>query len=209
MLALSLLLQRDFLRALQICEIPQFQSGQDCRAPKILGSGIIFESTPECIKLRGPGTKNRIKRLFRPDAMLGECVDSIGNRTLHPPTRREWSINNLTNTTDYDSDLTQHGYRLQGYGGDNRYDKYHFDNPFNLEQGELQYPLWHADDFRHQAGGDMYKKRDGSTTSFHLHNFFPDADTIHKKYHTYGHAVIVGIYCIISFQLFEPAPASC
>ena len=44
---------RDFLRALQICDIPQFKPGNDCRFPKIRASAGVFESTPECY------TKNR------------------------------------------------------------------------------------------------------------------------------------------------------
>ena len=39
---------RDFLRALQICDVPQFRPGQSCREPKVLGSTLIFESSPEC-----------------------------------------------------------------------------------------------------------------------------------------------------------------
>ena len=40
---------RDFLRALQICDIPQFRPGQDCKAPKVIASTLIFESSPECV----------------------------------------------------------------------------------------------------------------------------------------------------------------
>ena len=40
---------RDFLRALQICDVPQFRPGQDCKAPKMIASALIFESSPECI----------------------------------------------------------------------------------------------------------------------------------------------------------------
>jgi hypothetical protein len=39
---------RDFLRALQICDVPQFRPGQSCREPKLFGSTLIFESSPEC-----------------------------------------------------------------------------------------------------------------------------------------------------------------
>jgi len=39
---------RDFLRALQICDVPQFRPGQSCREPKVFGSTLIFESSPEC-----------------------------------------------------------------------------------------------------------------------------------------------------------------
>jgi hypothetical protein len=39
---------RDFLRALQICDVKQFRPGQDCRSPKLYASTLIFESSPEC-----------------------------------------------------------------------------------------------------------------------------------------------------------------
>ena len=39
---------RDFLRALQICDVPQFRPGQSCRKPKMIASTLIFESSPEC-----------------------------------------------------------------------------------------------------------------------------------------------------------------
>ena len=39
---------RDFLRALQICDIRQFRPGQTCREPKVIGSTLIFEGSPEC-----------------------------------------------------------------------------------------------------------------------------------------------------------------
>ena len=39
---------RDFLRALQICDVPQFRPGNNCREPKVFGSTLILESSPEC-----------------------------------------------------------------------------------------------------------------------------------------------------------------
>jgi hypothetical protein len=39
---------RDFLRALQICDVPQFRPGQTCRGPKVIASTLMFESSPEC-----------------------------------------------------------------------------------------------------------------------------------------------------------------
>jgi hypothetical protein len=167
------------LRALQICDIPQFRAGQDCKEPKILGSGTIFEATPECVK--------RNKRLWHPDAIIGECLDQIGNVTLHPPARREWSINNITNSNNFHLNTTFHGWRIEGYGGDSKYDKYHKENAG--AQSTMQYPLWSANDFRSQAGGKMHTKADGSTTAYHFHNFFPDSNAIHNKYFTFGHAM--------------------
>ena len=39
---------RDFLRALQICDVPQFRPGQNCKSPKVIASTKSFESSPEC-----------------------------------------------------------------------------------------------------------------------------------------------------------------
>ena len=55
---------RDFLRALQICDIPQFLPGQSCRSPRIDASTLMFEASPECawkvVKLgRGRGKEGR------------------------------------------------------------------------------------------------------------------------------------------------------
>ena len=41
---------RDFLRALQICDVKKFRPGQDCKAPKVTASTLIFESSPECAR---------------------------------------------------------------------------------------------------------------------------------------------------------------
>jgi hypothetical protein len=40
---------RDFLRALQICDLPQFRPGQSCKSPKVIASTLVFESSPECV----------------------------------------------------------------------------------------------------------------------------------------------------------------
>ena len=85
---------RDFLRALQLCDVPEFRPGQDCLAPKILGASIVFEGSPECIV--------KDKLLWRPDMVLGECIDLIGNDTLHAPGLREFQ--------------GIHGRRAYGYG---------------------------------------------------------------------------------------------
>ena len=40
---------RDFLRALQICDVPAFRPGQKCKVPKVIASTVVFESSPECV----------------------------------------------------------------------------------------------------------------------------------------------------------------
>ena len=39
---------RDYLRALQVCDVPQFRPGQSCRSAKVYASTLVFESSPEC-----------------------------------------------------------------------------------------------------------------------------------------------------------------
>jgi len=71
---------RDFLRALQICNVPEFRPDQTCKEPKILPKAIGFEASPECI--------NRRKGFWHPDAIIGECIEGIGDSTKHIPAVR-------------------------------------------------------------------------------------------------------------------------
>jgi len=154
---------RDYLRAMQICDVPEFRPDQNCRKPKRIASTMVMESSPNCI------TKNR--RWYHPDAILGECIEQVGNSTLHPPTKRQWK--------------DRHGKRLEGYGRSFNYSMY-------VKEGlgpKNMYPLWAAVDFRGQPGGDMVKMADGSPTGYHFHNFFDSAEKIQFKYQTYGHAI--------------------
>lgn len=157
---------RDFLRALQICDVPQFRPGQNCKSPKVIASSMIFESSPECV------WKGR--RWYHPDAILGECVDQIGDAKLHPPTRRDkWK---------------SHGTRLDGYGLGGDYSHYETDvlTPLNMKG---QYPLWIPHEIREEVGGEMISKKDewNSPTGYHFHNYFMSGEEIRFKYKTYGH----------------------
>jgi Glycosyltransferase family 17 len=46
---------RDFLRALQICDVPQFRPGQDCKKAKVIASTIVFEGSPICASRKDAG----------------------------------------------------------------------------------------------------------------------------------------------------------
>ena len=92
---------RDFLRALQICDVKAFRPVQDCKFLKIMSTSIMFESTPECLA--------RETKWYHPDVVVGECVDQIGNATMHPPTKRQQPKNNPTNFSKY------FGSRLRSY----------------------------------------------------------------------------------------------
>jgi len=127
---------RDFLRALQICDVPQFRPGQDCRAPKVIASTMIFDASPECIW--------KERRWYHPDAVLGECVDQIGDTKLHPPTKR----------SKWDS----HGTRLDGYGKNGNYTRYETDvlTPLSITG---QYPLWLSNEIRVEVLSAYVKER--------------------------------------------------
>jgi hypothetical protein len=154
---------RDFLRAMQICDVAEFRPDQDCHAPKVIASTAVFESSPGCV------FKDR--RWHHPDALLGKCVEHTGNSSLHPPTKRQY--------------VDKHGMRLHGYGADGEdYSQYVADGlgPENT------FPLWHGTDMRLGNGGRMIEMADGSPTGYHFHNFFMSADEVRNKYATYGHA---------------------
>ena len=70
---------RDFLLAAKTCEIPQFQKGQDCQRPKLMGHTTVFESSPECIDR---------KSWHHPDMIIGECVETIRDDNIHKPGER-------------------------------------------------------------------------------------------------------------------------
>jgi len=158
---------RDYLRALQVCDVPQFRPGQSCRSAKVYASTLVFESSPEC------AWKGR--RWFHPDAILGECVDQIGDTRLHPLTKRErWE---------------SHGKRLNGYGYREDYSFYDAKVLAGLNM-EGQGPLWLPHEIRAEQGGERVSKKDkwNSPTGYHFHNFFMSGEEIRFKYSTYGHA---------------------
>ena len=161
---------RDFLRAAQICDVPQFRPGQNCLVPRTLAAAMVFESSPECI------TQDRLS--WCPDMVLGECIEHIGNETLHKPGVREF--NGI------------HGKHARGYGREG----------YGKMPNTTMYPLLSTGDFQNYDGGmqvylvggsyDWYSAREKTNqpiryTGYHFHNFFDDADTIRRKYKTFGH----------------------
>jgi hypothetical protein len=158
---------RDFLRAAQVCDIKEFEEPHisNCKRPKIVAHGIVYESSPECWKYT---------KWFHPDMMLGECIDKIGD-----PTGRVVSGRDYHRTR---------GHRESGYdpGKPGGYLSH-------IVSSGL-YPLWSTQDFRSIEGGQQYRwvnhSQEGSDfgTSFHVHNFFDDLQVLRHKYSTYGHA---------------------
>lgn len=155
---------RDFLRALQVCDIPQLTPKQDCQRPKIMPKSITFEGSPDCV------AKNF---WYHPDAVLGECIEGIGDSFGRPiPIRRR-----------------DHGYyRSEGWGlkgGDDYSDEVHSSG---------KYPLLNGPDMRmleaSYSGLVTYanETKDGIYgVAFHFHNFFANLTTLRNKYQTYGH----------------------
>mmetsp|Transcript_36068 Transcript_36068/g.107867 ORF Transcript_36068/g.107867 Transcript_36068/m.107867 type:complete len:555 (-) Transcript_36068:92-1756(-) len=178
---------RDFLRAAQICDgIPQFHpdTNQDCKMPKVVVAGLVFESSAECVV--------DDFYLWHPEMILGECVDLIGDRNLHRPPKR-------TVLDKEEGKRWTRSYRDRGHGGppDMKFDQYFGPNGpgLNTTDGGPMYPLWNAGDFRQVHGGDMIKawvnddekgKRERLHTGYHFHNFFDDAEIMRRKYDTYG-----------------------
>jgi hypothetical protein len=150
---------RDFLRAMQVCDFPEFRKGQDCKMAQVKASTLVFESSPECL--------TRGRRWFHPDAVIGECVDNVGDGSYHPPAAREYFID------ENDMINNQHGLRRAVQ---------------RAPPPGKGYPLWHGTDIRMLFQGKEYGMDDGSATAYHFHNYFTSAKEIHLKYATYGHA---------------------
>lgn len=148
---------RDFIRAMQVCVVPQFQSDKNgnCAFPKVLSvSNYIFEGSPNCIPEN--------KRWYHPDMIIGECVEGIGNSTLHPQSNRKPSNRKRNPKTD----------KVLGINGD--------------EQNEAP-QLWSAADFRRRGSkGKRYGSKP-NPIGFHYHNAFSSIEVLRRKYRTYGH----------------------
>lgn len=145
---------RDFMLALQSCDVPELRANQNCISPgKLIGKTLVFESSPECV--------TNIKRWYHPDLLLGECIENIGDPTVHRPAPRHWNGK---------------GPRHDGYTPSNR----------TMMRNRTMYPLWKPDEMRLMQGGRMATGK-AKHTAFHLHNFFPSTEVLRKKYRTYSH----------------------
>ena len=166
------IVSRDFLRAVQTCDLPELQPDQSCHSPKIIPSCIPFESSPYCVNK---------KQWFHPDLMSGQCVEGIGD-----PTERIVPLR---------AHNRRYGERHQLYG------KQH-NSQFPEEVHKSgRYPLFNGEDIRsvHGDKGLLYNIKESlrDTTAavsvygaaYHLHNWFADGRVIRNKYRTYSHEV--------------------
>ena len=168
-------LSRDFLRAMQICDVPQFKSeGKEghnkCASPKVYGLVTIFESSPKCVSA---------EEIYQPGMMIGECIEGIGDDSLHPKPARHnnqsfnWREDEYTYKTYYSA----------------LHDKDNPPPPKTLPSN-VYFPLWNAADYRRTPGGFFYGDDDVPLyVGYHVHNFFEDIRVLRKKYLTYGHAI--------------------
>jgi hypothetical protein len=63
---------RDFLRAAQMCDIPELNpETQNCHTAKLISASMVFEGSPECMTVT--------RQWMHPDLILGKCIEGIGN----------------------------------------------------------------------------------------------------------------------------------
>ena len=63
---------RDFLRAVQSCDFPQFDAEtENCDTPKVAVASMVFEGSPECMTVT--------RKWMHPDIILGKCIEGIGD----------------------------------------------------------------------------------------------------------------------------------
>lgn len=167
---------REFLLALQVCNVKEFtpssldQNGNlhhDCISPKLSSSTIVYEGSPQCLQVP--------RRLGRPDWVLGECIQDIGDPAEHPPvprTQRTGALERIANWTKYVGTKTTTS-----------------NNNITIQ---VNGPLWDATDFRmissrRAAGTTSQGYPHMLPTAYHFHNFFDSLQTMRNKYQTYGH----------------------
>jgi hypothetical protein len=153
------IVSRDFLLALQTCEVKPFlqdvQSNQYCLQPMVTAPAMVLEGSPMCIE--------KGRRWHHPNLIIGECIEGIGNSSMHPTVQREPRYGAMMRVKDWER-------RVQV-----------------AEKHDLRYPLWSATDMRMEDG--VWPAKDTFPVAFHFHNFFDSIDTIRTKYSTYGHPV--------------------
>eukprot|EP00559_Dactyliosolen_fragilissimus_P005581 CAMPEP_0184869862 /NCGR_PEP_ID=MMETSP0580-20130426/35606_1 /TAXON_ID=1118495 /ORGANISM="Dactyliosolen fragilissimus" /LENGTH=679 /DNA_ID=CAMNT_0027371637 /DNA_START=167 /DNA_END=2207 /DNA_ORIENTATION=- len=153
---------RDFLRAMQICQVEQFDNHGNCKNPKVRASSLVFEGGPQCLTQRFWN---------HPDLVLGECIDKINPSTKHfLGQRRTWE------------GIAPNAPLHLGYTS-----IWHFRK---LPPDTTHYPLLKPSDFRN-GPGTQYNLTQMNITydynGYHFHNFFSSIETLRTKYGTFGH----------------------
>lgn len=156
---------RSFMRAMRVCDVPQFRSRRHpgavdagCTAAKISAASLVFEGALDC--------KWKSRRWHHPDAILGECIEGIGTRPPH--TNQSHPIS------------AKYGVPLFGgvrYAGGWK--------AFKHLAG-----LWSGADLKMRAVGPLppaFSRRTQRSNAFHFHNFFSSPDQLRNKYFSYAH----------------------
>ena len=154
---------RDFLRALQICDIPSFRTPHDClKETKIVATAVVFEGSPKCLQIP--------RRWNHPDFVVGECIAGIGNLTQHPPVPREQKggANMRINGWAFRQETREIGAGPLWDANDFRMEK----------QGSMKI-----------SGNSPVLGNNQLRTGFHFHNFFDSMEVLRRKYRTYGHPI--------------------
>jgi len=166
---------RDFLRAMQVCLVPEFEFHNHCELPLVRAHSATFEGSFKCLTSKWKRT---------PSLVIGECIDKIGDDTKHPKPERSW------NTIGWMKDgWTRKGnfsFILNTTIPPTIINNNKEINRYNTTKNVLStqyYPLLNAADFR-RFYGHTYRK-----SGFHFHNFFSSIAALRFKYNTYGHPV--------------------
>ena len=154
---------RDFLRALQICEIPSFRTPHDClKDTKITTTTVVFEGSPKCLQIP--------RRWNHPNFVAGECIAGIGNQTQHPPVPREQKggANMRVKGWAFRKEAKEAGAGPLWDATDFRMEKH----------GSIK-----------ASGSTPVVGKNQLRTGFHFHNFFDSMEILRRKYKTYGHPI--------------------
>ena len=170
------LFSRDFLRALQICDVPELRPNQDCYKPKIIATTLSYETSPECIVSNA--------KLWVPSAISGQCLEGIGDHNLHKSALRGFHGRHSRRATGYGRPSSNYDAFLAQHSNDT-------DFKDMTSHGKIMYPLWNGADYRTlmDGGRQLDFSHEVSYNAFHFHNFFESTDEIRHKYLTYGEPI--------------------
>jgi len=156
------LMTRDFVRAMQICDVREFDDHRNCNRARLSGSmSVAFEGAPGCLTLRS---------FRKPGMTIGRCIEGINaNPSLHAKPERTWK---------------GIGWLSDGYGPPS----YH-KLPSNTTHYPLYnaHDFRRVAGAAYRGGGYGQTAFHGHT-AFHVHNFFSNPEVIRRKYLTYGEA---------------------
>jgi len=160
-------LTRDFLRAVQTCEMPQLNpETQNCHTAKVIASSQVFEGSPECMATK--------RKWMHPDVILGKCIEGIGDD--------EFKLKDSQRQRKFAWRRKPYTQKFANYSG--------------WPKDKKTFPLWNPADFRRDQGGHEiffehadYLPFKMGHTGFHFHNYFGTTKQLRKKYMTYGHPV--------------------